>query len=70
MWIALVSLILLLGAASAIIKARKGQWYAAAGIFLAILSVDLMLFGGLERHSPCSSGLVLPSVSSDSLASR
>jgi hypothetical protein len=49
---ALMSLILLLGAASAINKARKGQWYTAGGIFLPILGVDVMLFGGVERHSP------------------
>ncbi|OAH09655.1 hypothetical protein [Streptomyces jeddahensis] len=47
-----MSLILLLGAASAINKARKGQWYTAGGIFLPILGVGVMLFGGLERHSP------------------
>ncbi|MFF7748096.1 hypothetical protein ACFZCP_02345 [Streptomyces sp. NPDC007971] len=48
---ALMSLILLLGAASAINKARKGQWYTAGGIFLPILGVDVMLFDGVERHS-------------------
>ncbi|MFE9647182.1 hypothetical protein ACFYO0_24330 [Streptomyces sp. NPDC006365] len=50
-WMALMSLILLLGAASAVDKARKGQWYTAGGIFLPILGADVMLFGGVERHS-------------------
>lgn len=33
------------GAASAVNKARKGQWYVAGGILLPILGVDLMVFG-------------------------
>ena len=44
-----MSLILLLGTASAINKARKGQWYAAAGILLPVLGMDVMLLGALER---------------------
>ena len=48
---ALYTSVLLLGAASAINKARKGQWYTAGGIFLPVLGVDVMLFGGVERHS-------------------
>ncbi|MFG3656671.1 hypothetical protein [Streptomyces sp. NPDC047706] len=50
-WMAIMSLILLLGAVSAINKARKGQWYTAGGIFLPILGADVMLFGGVERHN-------------------
>ncbi|MET7311046.1 hypothetical protein ABZS68_29230 [Streptomyces sp. NPDC005571] len=50
MWIAVFGVILLLGVASAINQARKGQWYTAGGILLPILGVDLMLFGGVERH--------------------
>ncbi|MGW1886324.1 hypothetical protein [Streptomyces sp. NPDC001970] len=51
MWIAVFGLILLLGLASAINQARKGRWYTAGGILLPILGSDLMLFGGVERHS-------------------
>lgn len=51
MWIAVLGLILLLGAASAINQARKGRWYTAGGVLLPILGVDLMLFGGVERHT-------------------
>lgn len=50
-WMALMSLILLLGAVSAINKVRRGQWYAAGGIFLPIFGANVMLFGGVERHS-------------------
>lgn len=50
-WMALMSLVLLFGAVSAINKVRKGQSYSAGGIFLPILGADVMLFGGVERHS-------------------
>lgn len=46
-----MALILALGAASAIVQARKGRWYAAGGVLLPVVGMDLMLLGGLERHS-------------------
>ncbi|MFG2884496.1 hypothetical protein ACGFYV_19760 [Streptomyces sp. NPDC048297] len=49
--VTLMSLILLLGAASATYQARKGRWYAVGGILLPILGLGVMLFGGVQRHS-------------------
>ncbi|MEV6480726.1 hypothetical protein [Streptomyces sp. NPDC051576] len=46
-----MALILALAAASAIVQARKGRWYAAGGVLLPVVGTDLMLFGALEQHS-------------------
>lgn len=51
MWTTIMAVILVLGAVSAIVQARKGRWYAAGGILLPVVGVDLMLLGTLEWHS-------------------
>ncbi|MFF2850429.1 hypothetical protein ACFVT5_29465 [Streptomyces sp. NPDC058001] len=51
MWIWIVMAVLLVGAtATAVDKARKGQWWAAGGVLLPNLGV-LVMFRGLERES-------------------
>ncbi|MFF7473493.1 hypothetical protein [Streptomyces sp. NPDC008092] len=47
---ALMVLMLVLGSVSAVGHARKGRWGKAAEVFLPVLGVSLVLFGGVERH--------------------
>ncbi|MER7182013.1 hypothetical protein ABT404_21420 [Streptomyces hyaluromycini] len=49
---ALTALMLVLGSVSALGHARKGRWSKAAEVVLPVLGGNLVLFGGVERHSP------------------
>lgn len=53
MWIAAAAMMLVfvLGLASAIGNARKGQWWTAGAVFLPVLGVVVILLGGVERQS-------------------
>ncbi|MER7837360.1 hypothetical protein ABTY98_15990 [Streptomyces sp. NPDC096040] len=46
-WVAFMALVFVLGSGSAVVRARKGQWWDAASVFLPILGIDLSLLGGL-----------------------
>ncbi|WP_327322574.1 hypothetical protein OG735_08825 [Streptomyces sp. NBC_01210] len=53
MWIAVavMMLVFVLGLASAIGQARKGQWWTAGAVLLPVLGMVAMLLGGVERQS-------------------
>ncbi|MFF3512470.1 hypothetical protein [Streptomyces sp. NPDC002573] len=47
---AVTVLVLVLGSASAVVQARKGQWWRAGSTLLPVLGMAVMLFGGVERR--------------------
>ncbi|MEU6384834.1 hypothetical protein ABZ847_14800 [Streptomyces bauhiniae] len=47
---AVMALIFALGLASAVVQARKGQWWRAGSVFLPVLGMVVMLLGGVERR--------------------
>lgn len=49
---AFMALVFVLGWVSAIVKARKGQWWDAGAVFLPILGVDLSIIGSLKGQNP------------------
>ncbi|MGW1495582.1 hypothetical protein [Streptomyces sp. NPDC002402] len=53
MWIAIavMTLVLLPGLASAVVHARKGRWWTAGAVFLPALGIVAILLGGVERQS-------------------
>jgi drug/metabolite transporter (DMT)-like permease len=53
MWIAMavMTLVFVLGLASAVVQVRKGQWWTAGAVFLPVLGMVVMLLGGVERQS-------------------
>ncbi|MFD3581985.1 hypothetical protein [Streptomyces sp. NPDC058683] len=46
--IAFMALVFVLGLGSAVVKARKGQWWEAASVFLPILGIDLSMLDGVR----------------------
>ncbi|WP_329165373.1 hypothetical protein OHB49_37670 [Streptomyces sp. NBC_01717] len=51
MWMAAVTPAFVLGLASAIGKARKGQWWTIGAVFLPVLGMVGILLGGVARQS-------------------
>ena len=47
---AVMALALVLGLASAVVQARKGQWWRAGAVFLPIFGLVVMLLGSVERQ--------------------
>ncbi|MFJ9863541.1 hypothetical protein [Streptomyces sp. NPDC101165] len=45
-----MALVFVLGSASAVVQARKGQWWRAASTFLPGLGMVVVLLGGVERQ--------------------
>ncbi|MEU9247605.1 hypothetical protein [Streptomyces sp. NPDC048385] len=52
MWIAtaVMALVFVLGLASSVVQARKGQWWRAGAVFLPVLGMVVMLLGGVEQQ--------------------
>ncbi|MBT2389931.1 hypothetical protein J7E87_10980 [Streptomyces sp. ISL-1] len=48
---AVMILIFVFASASAIVQARKGQWWTAGAVFLPSLGMVVLLLGGVERQS-------------------
>ncbi|MFB6704931.1 hypothetical protein ACFCW6_09485 [Streptomyces sp. NPDC056333] len=48
---AAVMLVFVLGLASAIGRARRGQWWTAGAVFLPVLGMMGILLGGVARQS-------------------
>ncbi|MFF9363148.1 hypothetical protein [Streptomyces griseoluteus] len=48
--VTVTALIFVLGSGSAVVRARKGQWWRAGSVFLPVLGMVVMLLGGVERR--------------------
>ncbi|MFG3023084.1 hypothetical protein ACGFZQ_31800 [Streptomyces sp. NPDC048254] len=46
--IAFMALVFVLGLCSAVVKARKGQWWEAGSVFLPILGIGLSMLGDVR----------------------